>query len=1469
MRNQKSRLLKPFGTLPKDIKNPVSVRVSTQQEDFDFSGKLIRPKNSEHIMPMFEAIRESRNSLLLGDLGTGKSTIVAQLVLDTLDKSSATVTVLVPAKSLKLDSRFTVRELITIVNNFLIKDVLKEKQEVNLEGLLNEHTEILIIFDGLDELSQEIASRLLEKAARFTETWSTIQVVATARPIELKGISFANWKVIHTASLSIERKQQFIIEELIADGLDIEKSKQESEVLIKKLKEQSELNSLASTPLTIRLIYPHLKKSTPDKSNTLGDLLYELLLIRLEDWQKRDDKPSNFDCLESIYPTAEAKMELLSILTMKAMEKPSISVDEAKAIFLDKAESNGEKKAYLLVKEALSYFEWLGLITITDVIDFPLQSLAEMSAAHGLLKEWKSKDSTLTLPSNSQWRIVSFLATIARRRGQLEQVSQCLHKYIQQLLIPRSPNLPAACYIVAESNNYQCAKVAIKSFDKLERRPLTFFGDDHRTSAWNIARTIWLAEDAGFNWLYTHYLDPKYPIINAGSLVIQDVFSEWAAIAHANLNSYHKKLLAKLVPPYLATEGAQFYGVLDILALLVPNEFKISDRLWYLSHSLDSLPFGDWVLSQFKTAPIQDRVCLEKILSYNLGSSKKAASFWLELNPDKEPPIPLIKQALRLITLSNTYNSITTKCIARLGQEKWMHFVRWFLFDSDRSVATGAVIILYRHGERRLSILGNTLVDSLHDGGYQANAEEILLNLIKEAGDKGVRWLASQISNYSDYHRAHSGLWRILLSQISNIDDGPELLAGCIHNLGEFVLPRYPEVREAFSQLFNGLNGEEYKTSLRKQLYSLDPMIREGAAKILTSTNPQTEGDALFVAVRSRASRNNHRDQHEWERFCLSLNFSHGVLTLLQSRLHMLDPKSQSLALFILIKNSIEIQDEQRNNLKSQLLNLDNWHLARDPVGKSLLSTQESFTYLLSILDKPIIKGSKRAAEYLLELHGDRLTPKDKARCMALSSKYTGWPHDLTNLMVQITTNQQFAEAFIQASNEIKANGGKASLLEIILNSSKGKAPWKDVLWAMLCDDTSFRSSSESETNGSALLEYGLKISQYRKAIGDAAIECLSDPRMKNNRWTDAYHWLAVIADEFTGLLAREIESILRKSNSTIHAEATTSLIARLGYVPEGVQFRRGYGSKPDLSVDKATHEVEFSSAIQKLNDFSRDSDTLHPELITTIEQCLYFSPLDNQAITAFSANGKPGMLIATTLRHCYGYSPQLFETISLLDHWGVTNNTNDQAKKKLQDIWRTIRYSIHDMNDEVTTKYLEELDKNLFSNNGWELFIAFEILRVRGCLLVEQIDHVFLKYVDHTSYLHRHIFEELIKWLSGDLNETTKQAVIRSTHAALVTLNENSLYSSYGDDSIEWVFCIFPVIQWVLEGKQTPAAESIFLRSLQCALETSHVTLLISKLEPLLNMVPQHIIRETIISGKENPEPFVRGFCGLIKKFS
>jgi predicted MPP superfamily phosphohydrolase len=360
---RKSRLLRQHGALPAIVQRPVSVRVSAQREKFDAEGRLERAKDAEQSMPLYEAAREARRTLLLGDLGTGKSTLAAQLVIDTLDRSEAAVAVFIPVKALRLKGQFSTRDLLVNVDNYIKDEVWLTSSNFTLEALLNEQVEVLIVLDGLDELARDLAGRLLARAAAIVENWPTIQIVSTARPVELVGASYSDWRVVHTVSLDDAAKSEFLRQELIADGVPAEQINEKVTELVRSLKEATALDSIANSPLAIRLIYPRLDAFTSNAELTLGDLLYEVLMERLGGWQKRDDKPSAFLHFDQALPTAEAKAEYLAPLARRAATGKRLRRDEARALLYEAAANVDGANQHLLADEALSCFEWLGLIS--------------------------------------------------------------------------------------------------------------------------------------------------------------------------------------------------------------------------------------------------------------------------------------------------------------------------------------------------------------------------------------------------------------------------------------------------------------------------------------------------------------------------------------------------------------------------------------------------------------------------------------------------------------------------------------------------------------------------------------------------------------------------------------------------------------------------------------------------------------------------------------------------------------------------------------------------------------------------------------------------------------------------------------------------------------------------------------------------------------------------------------------------
>ncbi|MDX2111678.1 MAG: metallophosphoesterase [Verrucomicrobiota bacterium] len=1476
----KSRLLKQKGPLPVLVQRPVSLRVSAQRDRFDSTGNLIRLKDAEQLVPLYEAVRQARRTLLLGDLGSGKSTLAAQLVINTLERSTTAVAILIPVKVLRLTGHFTRRDLLVSVSNYVKDVVWLSSTHFTLEDLLNQQVELLLVFDGLDELPRDVAGRLLSEAAAIVENWPTIQVVATARPVELVGTSFSDWRVIHAVSLDDAAKSEFLRQELTADGEPAEQVDEKTAVLLRSLKESTALDSVANSPLAIRLIYPRLKDFTANGNLTLGDLLYDVLMDRLGGWEKRDDKPSAFAHLNQFLPTVVAKAEYLAVLAEHAATGKRLGREEAKSLFHDAGSAINGANPHLLAEEALGYFEWLGLVSGSDTIDFPLQPLAEVCAATNLVAKWHSNPREASLRDRTRWRIASFAVAIARRRGLMVELRDAFASTIAYLLGDLDL-VPAACYLVVESASPELAKTTVSLIDKAGYRPLRYFQDEQKVSVRNIAKTLVLAGDKGFDWFFTDYLDPRYPVPNAGCLVVSEVFAEWAALVRPQLTYKQIEKLGSMVEPYQATGEGCFYGVLPILSIIAPDAFTPDKRILHQSFALDSSLFADLVESKFRSAR-NDGILgpvVEQVLAERSSESISVARLWLEFNPTRELPHSIIRLAIRSVTRpehSTSAIAIIKQCQERLGEEKWVHFARWFLVTGDKDVSVGAAKVLFDRGERRLSLLGKVAMAGMHDGGYLPDAEKILGELIRHSGECGSRWLADRIACSGERTGGHSGWWRLLLPLIDSLDNGPQLLANCIRTLGPYTIPRHPEIREAFARVLKGPRGTEFCDSLRKQLKNLDPNTRRGAALILISSDPSGEADALFVMVRSRACPLSF-DWHECEEFILTLEFGPSVLSSLKGKLGLLEPQSKSLALVLLHKGRVDLDSKQREELLAILSTLGNWHLNRDPASLTLLCSDNSCERLKEHLKNSGSELAERAAERLLEFHSKNLTSIEEAKCLAIRHAKALWCWELAGNLKRIARDTNFARDLMAACNEIIADGGCPPLLGLAARAITENSGWKDVLWALLCDGTGFGGRSESEHAGMALLEFGLEEETYRSSIAKAAKDCLADPRFNKNRWHETYHWTALLADEFGEIDKETIRGAI-VHGKPIWYSATTALIARLGYVPADFSTDRAHRHMT-ATVALKPHR-DLATIVHDLKEYSRESDELHPDLLSTVQEVLPHPAIDESTLITIAATGKPGILIATFLRLIYGQMPPLSETIPLLDIYAKAwcNEDSKQELSHLIKAWKMLRASAILEDKSAADKYLAALDRELSQGSVWKLAIAWEILQIRGALLNEQISVFFTEYAKHASFLHDALYDHLCIWLGKEATIEIRQALVTATEHAIIMLNETPWHPKSGEHSNPWANLLIPAVFWANGGSNSDSAEAVFLRGIRDIFEripnsnqqpNSSTLGLLSRLEPILKRVSPDILHSTLSRGTESLEPSVSIFCRMIEAFA
>ena len=490
-----------------------------------------------------------------------------------------------------------------------------------------------------------------------------------------------------------------------------------------------------------------------------------------------------------------------------------------------------------------------------------------------------------------------------------------------------------------------------------------------------------------------------------------------------------------------------------------------------------------------------------------------------------------------------------------------------------------------------------------------------------------------------------------------------------------------------------------------------------------------------------------------------------------------------------------------------------------------------------------------------------------------------GWTWELADMMRRVVRGPDFAGNLVEASEQIRKKGGRPPLLGLVAQALADEAKWKEVIWLLFCDDTRVGGSSESEGGGMALLEFGLLSEEYRGPIGRAAKEYLADPRVKQNRWHEAYHWLALLADEFVGLDKETIRGVILHGKP-IGYSATTALIARLGEVPKGFSCDKAVRYLPVSRAEHVPKTRDIAEVVQQLKDYGRDSDELHPSLLGMLQECIFLPPLDEPTLASISLTGKPGTLISTALRFIYGMPPVLAETIPLLDRW-MRIPFDERTKphwKQLTKAWRILRGSaLHD--DRASAEaYLAALDRALLETEVWKLPIACEILDVRGSLADSQIQIVFSDYAAHATYLHEALFTRICDWLSGTQTDATTKLVVLVAENAIVTLNESPWTPRSGEPPNTWADLLFPTIQWAYGGKSSEASEAVFLRGVRGSFEelvdprnrpAPNLPKLLAELDPLFTKVPPEILGNVVARGIGSLEPSVSAFCRLIHGFS
>ena len=1458
IRDAKSRAASPSGNLPPIIQRGVAIlRVETKGLPL---GQAKVPDRSESF-PLYNAVRSTpgRKVLLLGDIGSGKSTLLCEFVERSLLEGHTSLAFIVPATTLSVSPSVTLKALLSQVSAYFSEQIAPTSDALDVQAVLSQGTELTLAIDGLDEMSVSSASLLLSKLGTATEHWPNLQIVATSRPIELQGIDYQAWSVLSTLSVNSTERRQLLQNELATLGSNGNIS-EEADELESQITQSETVSALFSSPLTIRLFTPVLRKSGVTATVTLGEILLDVLHERMSGWDQRDLKFHHFSALEAAMPSPEARLRLLGDALASIPEESDVRRDWFIARFEASSALAANPAKGVVAKEAFESFVLAGILSNANVISFPLQAFREMSVAHWLVQRLEEKSEQEVL--SGRWRDVSFAAAVLRRSNSFSKYRDVFERYIASLLQGVSGVLAAAS-VVFESQDQQLAVVFIEGLKKLGHHPFNRSGGiDRDDSSKAVAASLRLAGNAGFDWFFSEYLDPRYPVRFAGSAILDWVFAEWLAQVRDALTAAQLAKLKTVVRPHVEASTFQVHGIISRLSTVVPDAYTAEERIYFASTLLGDMRYRAQALEAINAEFANDPQATESVLVGRIRQGFEDAGLVAAILYDRQqgaPPIELIRALLRSATRSRVNKTIEATLATikeRLTAPVWLRLLRWLTFDSDRSIAASAAILANAIEPQPPALIRKPLLDSLHDGAYVWGAEPLLRDAMKGGGTGQLHWLATQIAEADRMMGGHSGWWRIFLDTLEKAGaDAPVVLADALRGLGPFLLARNPEVRQRLKELLQGPRGDAYRTELRSRLDAIEPRVRLAAAAILTTCDPKGEAKALRIAVRAQDEWRTH-DWHEWFDMALTFSYGPGPLTALEAELPRFGEPGRNYALRLLFQNETGIETRQPDELVQALLSL---YFPTDKERAFLLSSRERLEAALTSHDE---ERRRRAAALLLDL--GELTPEAEARAWIATAEVSQTKPSFEKAVLRILVDDLFAQAVETVGSQSISDGNKPVLL-LLARAVRGTGSWTDVLWRFF--KASQRSvTREPEAYGLWALRFGRDYPNHASAIGIAAKELLADPMMLETQNAESVQWVALLADEFATTEPADLAKALTVGN-TIHKQAACAVIARLGHTPQQFRFRNrdfhiGHGSVH--SPSKSKQEV-----IDTLIRFSRPAEVLPDTACDVILEALLGEPPTDEELTLIRAEGENGAILKVALAFGFNLPPDIGALLSSMGRGMSIWEQQSGCFQTLMSVWQYVLGSVSAASSPYYAQLVKGLESLLVQRREMT-HAATALLHLGEPLPGDQLLPLLEDFIQKPGASDQFL-DALIPWVLSPIEPEVRQELSLAINHALTRLDQKTWDSTELGNHDYRRFLTLPLCSAFLSREFNATARQVFYRGVKFA--AAHrpqpgwgdFSALLYQLSPLLPALPQTALGQLLLNGKVHEDPIVRSVCAVV----
>lgn len=1373
--------------------------------------ETFEPSKDYKIEGLFNSFVNSEKPIFLfGELGSGKSTIVANYLLSIIDENPEIVPLFLPSSYLQDKEFNSIENFIDTINRYINNEILIPQNDFDFNILFKTNKETILIIDGIDELLISRSQLLITTLKKLKASSSHLRIIATGRPLELEAVVPSGWHTLATIPLRDEEIKVIFLQEALAANVSEEHAIADVESRLMILKSRNELYAIASTPLVVCSIWPDLTDSIQGKS--LGDLLYNVILRRLS-WHEKDQKELELKAFLENYPINYQREGLLTALAKEIFYSSLRAISEETIINILTARIPESAQKNKIVHEANTFFKTVFLQRTTDdKYGFISAPLLECSVAIGIAEELKQLTQTENFFDN--WRALSFAMAISRRKEETNQIRDNISLILNKELNWPNINIAPIAIILAELRDATLANQFIEIIQKMEFRPIRLIEQNDQLTSYSIAYCLTLAEDKGFNWLFSEYLTCKTPLIHYEAKLISDILGYYFLINDFKIILQRQQQLNSIIQPNINFTTALCFELLPCLSLIATRDLPIRQKCLLLADLLkdDFLRFKAEdslkeiaAINQSDVLNALETVCQKTEFTEN----PRAAILWLRVNNSRSLSKSILANALASITKANL-QEIFTALNPYISDENLIAYLRFCIVTGNK-LAAQASLILFWKGHRDFDLLSHALITSIDWLSQQYGEINDIAEFIASKKEIAIKILIRNmpLSNHLGIPPAY---WKIFLNALNNTDQlYLSAFETAVENMRFFILTRYPDIRIGLTALLN--NKPIYKELLKRVSKDLSTNLRANANAILLTSFPDQEAEILRKIVSGFFDSSS--DSAEWQSFCFGLNYNRETLDELYQHLGDFVEGAKTYALTLLYYHKYDLKGNEINDLVKGSLG-PGYFFGRSTKQLSdtqsgILSHPSFFDKVIPYLKDPENERAERAASTLIDYHNDNLTDEQKAIAWTLrieSYQKSFFEFSLTE--EALFSNQAFIEGVLKYSKTKSTD----TLLALFCETFDDSKAWYDFFLRIITKSERFDHGILLELHN-WLISFNRRYEDKKEIFAETVKDLLLIPSYKENlRDNNIYLSLLLIADEFQVADKVEIINSIQSVHQFVNEELYCALALRSDF-----KIPRGYIRDPFNSYITlfATYQPSFIAPLpeDELQRYLIDSENLPKDLLAKIEQIILLGHLEKEQLDSICEKSKVGAYFSILIGFCRNKPVHIEKLLEIREIGGVKTYQLPETKAHRDVIRKLYR---HLLNSEDNRKiYIDSLKKEL-ENPNTEHFTEYllELIAEGEVIEFQYIEKLLVILLDKPYLLK----ETLAYYLSGYFSDHIKveenkkyKTAIENFLSAIINRFANDRHD---DDRFNLILWLFSLALLKVSDKVSDIAKHSFLLGLR-----------------------------------------------------